>query len=250
MTAWERLSVWEKVSVGFDASRKGTMGFLVELPGAFVRGNTEEEALAKVDSEVKAYLKWLGLKPLHNRYRGTAVQRHLCLLMVEDADSEILLDADRGPMDKDEFELMVNLVSHSGEAFESLFLKAEFKDWTDNSKLRRTFHGRCPATIRETYEHVNATQLYYASRAGIKIVKGSDFMRVRESCLSGIGRLFCGNGNSRIYEVNAELWTLKKILRRFVWHDRIHGKATVRMLAKQKALGMIENYDDPYRFGI
>ena len=26
-----------------------------------------------------------------------------------------------------------------------------------------------------------------------------------------------------------EEWTLRKVLRRFIWHDRIHGKAMYRM---------------------
>ena len=75
-------------------------------------------------------------------------------------------------------------------------------------------------------------------------------MPVRESCLNGIGRLFLEGGNYRVFEIDNELWTLKKILRRFVWHDRIHGKAIVRMMAKQKALGLIDGYEDPYHFDI
>jgi hypothetical protein len=31
---------------------------------------------------------------------------------------------------------------------------------------------------------------------------------------------------------DGEEWTLKKVCRRFVWHDRIHGKAMTRMAAK------------------
>ena len=29
-----------------------------------------------------------------------------------------------------------------------------------------------------------------------------------------------------------ELWTLRKVMRRFLWHDRIHAKAMYRMAVK------------------
>lgn len=37
---------------------------------------------------------------------------------------------------------------------------------------------------------------------------------------------------------------------RFTWHDRIHGKAITRMLEKQRQLGVIDKYDDPFRLKI
>jgi hypothetical protein len=45
-----------------------------------------------------------------------------------------------------------------------------------------------------------------------------------------------------------EEWTVRKILRRFVWHDRIHGKAIVRIMQKQKQLGLIAGFEDPFHF--
>ena len=29
-----------------------------------------------------------------------------------------------------------------------------------------------------------------------------------------------------------ETWTLRKLLRRFIWHDRIHARAMVRMMKR------------------
>jgi hypothetical protein len=56
------------------------------------------------------------------------------------------------------------------------------------------------------------------------------------------------NNNSLIFNVDGELWTLKKILRRFIWHDRIHGKAITRILEKQRQLGVIDEFNDPFHF--
>ena len=75
-----------------------------------------------------------------------------------------------------------------------------------------------------------------------------DFMAIRRFCLEKLEALCRKNNNSLIFEVANELWTLKKVLRRFIWHDRIHGKAMTRILEKQKQLRVIDEYDDPFHF--
>lgn len=226
------------------------MGFLVDLPGAFVRGKDEEEALSKVRQEAKSYFDWLGiLRAAPTKWQ--IVQRHHCQLMVEDADGEILLDADRGPVSEDEFQILVGLVCHSARTFKSLYDSSALKHWVDPPRVRKTFYGECPKTIQEVFDHVNATQHYYFSRTGLPPREGEkDYLAVRELYTNGIERLFRSQGNSRVYDVDNELWTLKKILRRFVWHDRIHGKALTRILAKQKLSGLIESYENPFRFAL
>jgi len=73
-------------------------------------------------------------------------------------------------------------------------------------------------------------------------------MGIRKFCLEKLKALYRKNNNSLIFEADNELWTLKKVLRRFIWHDRIHGKAMTRILEKQKQLAMINEYDDPFHF--
>lgn len=52
-----------------------------------------------------------------------------------------------------------------------------------------------------------------------------------------------------VYEVDHESWMLSKLLRRFIWHDRIHRKAITKILSKQVQLGLIGQYEDAFRFG-
>lgn len=42
-----------------------------------------------------------------------------------------------------------------------------------------------------------------------------------------------------------EYWTLRKVLRRFIWHDRIHAKAMYRMAA---GIFGAENIPNPFFF--
>jgi hypothetical protein len=242
------LELSDTISIAFETNGKGFMGFLVDLPGAFVRGEDEEEALSKVGHEARSYLDWLGILRA-SPTKWQVVQRHYCQLMVEDADGEILLDADGGTLLEEEFQILARLVHRSARTFKSLYDSSALKHWVDPARARRTFYGECPKTIQEVFDHVNATQSYYFSRTGLLPSKEeTDFMATRELYTTGIERLFQSQGNSKVYDVDNELWTLKKILRRFVWHDRIHGKAITRILAKQKRLGLIESYEDPFHF--
>ena len=235
------------VSIAFETNEKGYMGFIVELPGAFVRGRTEKEAIVKVTREVNLYLKWLGIEQKHE-HKIQVVQRHKSSLMVEDADNEILVEADKKMMREEEFRNFLDLIRFSGETFLQLYTNAKLKDWIDKARIRKTFYGDNPKTIQEIFDHVKYCQYYYLSRMKITEEIGIGFMGIRKFCLEKLKALYRKNNNSLIFEADNELWTLKKVLRRFIWHDRIHGKAMTRILEKQKQLAMINEYDDPFHF--
>jgi hypothetical protein len=236
------------ISVALETNGRGFIGFIVQLPGAFVRGRTEEEALSKVNGEVHSYTKWLDIEP-PAQYEVHVSQRHPCALTVEDADSEILLEEDKSPRNEHEFMELCDLVAYSGRTFYALSKNAELENWIDESRIRKTFYGDMPKTIREIFDHVNGTQYYYLSRARPKAKERvGDFLETRQNCLSALWELFEQQSNDQVFQVDNEEWTLVKILRRFIWHDRIHGKAIVRIMRKQKQLGLVSGVEDPFHF--
>lgn len=240
----------EIVSVALETNGKGFLGFIVELPGAFIRGRTEEEALSKVRREISAYMRWLGLKKKAN-CKCKVVQRHQSKLMVEDADNELIFEDDKCAMKEEEFQNLCNLVAYSGETFLKLYNNAMHKDWIDEARIRKTFWGDNPKTIQEIFEHVRLTQYYYLSRTKVAFSeREKEFLKIRQMCLKKIEELWRKFDNSLVFEMDNELWTLKKVLRRFIWHDRIHGKAITKILEKQKGLGVINTYDDVFCFTV
>lgn len=238
-------------SVAMETNGNGFHGFIVELPGAFVRGPTEEEALHKAPMETRSYLSWLGQEQVQFP-KARIVQTHRCRLMVEDADCEILLDDDRRLMSDREFRSLVELVEYSGLAFTKLYDSTELKGWIDEARVRTTFYGPNKKTIQEIFDHVKRTQYYYLSRTGVRFAEDEEesFPRIRNFCIRVLTSLFREDGNSKIYNVDNEAWTLKKILRRFIWHDRIHGKAITRILEKQLRSGLINTHEDPFMFKV
>jgi len=248
MNYFDNLYKSGKLSIAFETNGKGFLGYIVELPGAFVRGSTEDEALSKANAEADAYLIWLGHKGEY-RFDFTVTQRYKSDLMIEDADSEILLDEDRGIISEEELRALNNLTFLSAETFLSLYQSAELKNWVDESRIRKTFYGENPKTVREIFDHVNRTQYYYLSRIKLRFSEEeTDFLKIRRMCIFEIEKIYHETGNSITYYVDYESWTLKKVLRRFLWHDRIHAKAITRILKKQKEFNLINEFKDPFFF--
>jgi hypothetical protein len=146
---WSSPRPIDRISVALETNRRSYIGFLLELPGAFVRGRSETEALSRINSEVNSYLRWLEIMPKSSAYDFVVAQRHECSLMVEDADNEILLESDRHAIDKKEFSELVELAHYSGETFLKLYDQSKFKDWVDQIGLtRRGLEKRSMGTVR------------------------------------------------------------------------------------------------------
>lgn len=239
----------DTLSIALETNGRGFQGFIIELPGAFVRGRTEHEALSKTIKEAASYAKWLE-SSAPTRIRARVVQRHQCELTVEDGDCEILVHTDRDALAEKDFAQLSDLVTHSGRTFFRLYESVSLKDWVDSSKSRQTFYGQTPKTIRENFDHVKGAQYYYLSRirTPFQFVKDGDFLAIRQQCLDRLKELYSMNGNSEVFSLDNENWTLAKILRRFIWHDRIHARAIVRILQKQQSQGFIQDYKDPFCF--
>jgi hypothetical protein len=238
----------DTASVAFETNGKGYLGYIVELPGAFIRGETEEEALKKVPREVSSYLRWLDTKPMED-YSVQVIQMHQSNLTVEDADSEILLEADKGALEEGKYKNLLDIVLHSGETFLRIYESAVFRDWVDESRIRKTFYGQNPKTIREIFEHVKRCQYYYLSRMRMEFeTEEEDFRKIRPFCLQKLQDLYRQHNNLLIVAIDNEQWTLKKVLRRFIWHERIHARAIMRILERQRRLGVIDGYEDPLFF--
>jgi hypothetical protein len=138
------INTTHRASMGLETNGKGVIGFIIELPGGFVRGRTETEALHKTRNEVKSYLKWLGISAQDFEYDTEVVQRHISQLVVEDGDNEILLHCDEGEMVEEEFKEFIEIVAYSGQTLAKLYSDAKLKDWVDEMRARKTFYGENP----------------------------------------------------------------------------------------------------------
>lgn len=216
-----------KIEAVCEYNAKGWLIYSANHPGAFVRGATKNEAMAKFPGELRSYLRWTR-KPLSfEPAEIVIVQEKLSELQICDADSDVLFDAERASMTAEEYEVLKSLALRSARDFRRLYESIPNPDISGRSP-RSTFYGAVPRTPREMYVHTNNVTAYYADAFGIEMENLPDIYANRMQILSELEDLedFCSD---RVYTApDGELWTLRKVLRRLIWHDRIHAKAMWR----------------------
>ena len=207
---------------------RGYLIYAANYPGAFVRGRTESEALAKFPGELRSYLHWCGHGEEGKKLAGVELrQRKLSELQICDADSDVLFDTERAPLTEAEYERLKLLVLKSARDFRKLYESIPNPDISGRER-RQSFYGAVPRTPREMYEHTNKVTAYYAAAFGIELENMPDIYGNRMQVLSELEDLpdFL---SAKVYTADdGEEWTLRKVLRRFIWHDRIHAKAMWR----------------------
>ena len=216
--------------------------------GAYARGATIGEALDKFPQEITRYVMWLSGTQLSTseKYEINIVQEKRSGLQICDADSDILFDTERPLLGIDEYEALKSLALKSAADFNLLYNSIPDSRRT-NKKQRRTFYGDVPRTAEEMYVHTNNVSSYYTQEIGVMLSNMPNIFENRLNAMKNIeqtpgfldNKLFDGS-----YE---EQWTLRKVLRRFIWHDRIHAKAMYTMAASIWDENCIA---DPFYFGL
>lgn len=97
---------------------------------------------------------------------------------------------------------------------------------------RKTFYGDVPRTALEMYEHTKNVNSYYFGEIGIEVGNEGNILECRKR---GFELLEASSNflKNEVFDGSyGEEWSLKKVLRRFIWHDRIHAKAMYIMALK------------------
>ena len=97
---------------------------------------------------------------------------------------------------------------------------------------RETFYGTVPRTAEEMYQHTKNVNRYYFSEIGVNADNDGTILDCRKRGFALLERqpdFLTQPPRTGSYD---EKWSLRKVLRRFVWHDRIHAKAMYRMALK------------------
>lgn len=195
--------------------------------GAFARGKTMREAIAKMPAEIMAYRRWTGDKN-SDFPEIEIVQEKASKLTVSDADSDVLFEKEKIPLSLTEYEDMKSLALKSARDFLTLYQAVPDKDQSALAH-RATFYGEIPRTAREMYEHTKNVNAYYFREIGVQADNCGTIEECRERGFAALERQpeFLEN---KVYTGSYdEQWSLRKVLRRFIWHDRIHAKAMYRM---------------------
>ena len=201
--------------------------FSSNIVGAFTRGASKEEVIHKMPGEALSFGKWSGTQ-IELPLEVVITQEKASDLNIRDADSDVLFDTERTALTTEEYEKLKRLALKSARDFHTLYESCPDKNKSALEE-RDTFYGKAPRTAEEMYLHTKNVNDYYWGEIGVSAgndgtivegrLRGFDALEKTDGFLSG--RVFDGS--------YGEEWSLPKVLRRFIWHDRIHAKAMYRM---------------------
>jgi len=201
--------------------------YSINFIGAYTRGKSREEALSKMPREINAYLRWTG-ECAHENICVEITQEKVSELRINDADSDVIFEEEKALLTFEEYTELKALAIKSADDF--LRLYNTIPDVNKSAlPIRGTFYGQAPRTAKEMYDHTKNVNDYYFAEIGIA---ADNLGTISECRKRGFAQLemqsdFLTRGV--VVGSYGEEWSLRKVLRRFIWHDRIHAKAMYRM---------------------
>ena len=220
-----------------------TLLYAIDFIGAYTRGESLEIAMAKMPDEIASYLKWLGEDAFEN-IEIIIVQEKASDLAIKDADSDVLFESEKVPLTVEEYKMLKALALKSAKDFLTLYESIPDKSATA-SLARKTFYGQVPRTADEMYEHTKNVNEYYFAEIEIDADNCGNIYECRKRGFEALEAKHSFLQNAVIEGSYGEDWSLRKVLRRFIWHDRIHARAMYRMAVK--VFGT-ENVINPFCF--
>ncbi len=220
-----------------------TQIFVRELPGCYSRAPTFDDAVAKAPLKIREFLEWLQKHGERVTEDARSIETEVAEVVkgnwpVNMGDSQALFEADLTPLHREEVDRCVRFMKYAREDFMNLYSDQpkESLEWKPDTAT--------PRNIKRIAEHVADCSLFYLER--VKPRRSSEwpltFLEVADE-LSTM-RLLNLTDEEMSCKVSyhepgewtgmhePEGWTARKVLRRFIWHERLHT-ATIRKLARQ-----------------
>ncbi len=234
-----------KINLIWEHKGDSSLLYCEKYPGAFTRGENLKDALSKMPAELSSFLAWWGQKT-PDAVELNIVQDVPSELNIADADSDVLFDAEREPLSAGEYAELKALVLRSAADFQRLY---DSVPAPDKSVLpaRNTFYGSAPRTAREMYEHTKSVNSYYFAEIDVEADNSGSIYDCRLRGFEKLEEQPDFLTRPAVEGSYGEWWSLRKLLRRFIWHDRIHARAMCRMA--KKTFGNAKTID-PFKFGI
>ena len=216
-----------KVNCVWEHNGDDSILYASNFVGAFSRGASKEEAILKMPEEIRQFQLWRNETPLDD-YDIVIVQEKESDLQVRDADSDVLFTSEKEPLSAEEYQYLKSLAMKSAGDFYSLY--SSFPDKHKSAlPYRKTFYGSVPRTAEEMYQHTKNVNEYYFSEIGVEADNEGTIVSCRARGFETLESLTGYLSLETVTGSYDEQWSVRKVLRRFIWHDRIHAKAMYRM---------------------
>lgn len=232
-----------KIRCVWEHNGDDSMLYSSNFVGAFTRGESKEIAISKMKDEVAAYLRWKNENTVAD-LEVSVEEEWPSVLDICDADSDAIFESEKEPITMEEYVELKELALKSAKDFLRLYNEVPDKH-TSVIPAKNTFLGPKPRTAFEMYEHTKSVNSYYFGEIDVAADNEGDIYQCRKRGFEALEKQENFLNNNVILGSYDEKWSLRKVLRRFIWHDRIHGKAMYRMAIKTFGEGAVP---DVFRF--
>ncbi len=226
---------------------KGVTLWSLRYPGAFARGETAAEAVRKLPAACRRYRLWAKL-PIEADAAGEEQVRCTRKIKVDAPVEEgfiaALFPEEKLALDMARYTSLKTLCLISSRDLEALFASIPQKDRA-LLKSRRTVYGKVPVTAREMLSHVIEAQRTWSTLFGVNLGESQGLLAGRKRLFAGLERQPGYLDGRLVTGPDGELWTLRKLLRRLLWHDALHGRALYR---KAVTFWQKERIKNPFGF--
>jgi predicted RNase H-like HicB family nuclease/uncharacterized damage-inducible protein DinB len=228
-------------SVNLEHGDQWWYAHVAELPGCFTRRSTREGVLASLGEATANHLAFLRAHGhrLEGGSSGFAVVEEVEGIpeLGESGGAVALFASDQTPVNAQEFDVFLNLMQWNREELLTLV-----QPIPEDARNARALQGK--RTLNETLRHVMNAEEWYISRFGLAIQKEYErharrlrlgrrqtiperLVTTRQAAVQTLKEVF-ERGKPGTFTRSAytrhpeEEWTFRKVLRRFVEHEREH----------------------------
>lgn len=221
------------IKIGLQNGFEGkSIAWVLDYPGCLAYGKDASEAIFKVPHALVAYQSWVGEHTSDSWLAGLG-DFDVRLAEVLDEDKAVSpainwFEHDALPLTQNEVERGLQVLT---------WLRADLLDWVkplSDRQLDQPFEGE-RWSIRGILSHVAGAEFWYLDRFGVAGLQEKDLAKdvferlaqVRERVNTALPELA---GNAEVREVDGELWSGRKILRRLAWHEKDHIQHILKLL--------------------
>ncbi|MBN1485048.1 MAG: DinB family protein [Chloroflexia bacterium] len=226
------------------------MAHVLDLPGCFVRADRRDTALVRLAQSVRDCMSWLRrhgetVPPEGEPIQIELAEEHTGIGPFASGDAAALFRPEGLSIDPEGMEVLFRLLEHSRADLLALVrdLSDHVLDW------RPDLHSR---SVRRILRHVGNAEEWYVSRLVLpenlpaewntdEELPIFDFLDMERRTAVECLRRLDERGRSKIFfsdcwtEHPEEAWSARKVLRRFLEHEREHLVEIRRILALQRA---------------
>lgn len=220
-----------KLNCFWEHNGNDTLLYSLDYLGAYTRGSSLDAAKSKMPNEIRSFALWSGHPCAATQFDVVVSEEKSSELNICDADTDAIFGTEALTMTAHEYRFLKALALKSAADFLALY-KAIPQKQTSCLPERKTFYGAVPRTAAEMYEHTKNVNGYYFGEVGVECDNDGDIFDCRRRGFELMEKQPNFLENKTFDGSYGEVWSLKKALRRFIWHDRIHAKAMYKMALK------------------